>query len=530
MSAYVVLGHGSEKKVAERPIVPAGSALVLTEECGMTGVFPHFIYPILADPANAVLFRDPVTHKATIERLIRRPIRIYSSGSEYPALSYTLLSHTSEYTQVEPSGVFELPTPDFVAHPSKRGEARYTVAAEDVARVFEGAVVPRTIVQKASLKQLETSPALRTTQAALFKAYPGVYYSLLCRVIEEEDHIKELITQHFPEYNLNDIFTVEGDDPFLTTAYWITDVTPKTNIQRAAITEMKQIVKDVMERRNASGSSLGDQRLMTLLAMRSPPATLVDQQIAELPQVNIRDRRNGYTPLMMATRMGHRTAISAILARGANVNARDNEGSTALLFVSDPAIAAILLDHGADPTLVSDDGVTTLHVVASIKGMEPIVHRILSLGGNPNAQDHEGDTPLHVAGTRRIAEMLLAAGADTNLQNEEGFTPLMAAIEEGDTDVAEVLIPLTNLGLRSEKGTTALGYAIKAKQDKIAVALIAAGNPVQDWNKIAEVAKQYGLHGLEAVAHSRTERRNNRRNTIKKTSSHGSGNFHKRRS
>ena len=124
MSAYVVLGHGSEKKVAERPIVPAGSALVLTEECGMTGVFPHFIYPILADPANAVLFRDPVTHKATIERLIRRPIRIYSSGSEYPALSYTLLSHTSEYTQVEPSGVFELPTPDFVAHPSKRGEAR----------------------------------------------------------------------------------------------------------------------------------------------------------------------------------------------------------------------------------------------------------------------------------------------------------------------------------------------------------------------------------------------------------------------
>ena len=521
-----MLGHASEKKVARRPIVPAGSTLVLTEECGMTGVVPHFIYPILADPANAALFRDPVTHKATIERLLRRPIRIYLPGSTYPELAYTLLSYTRDYTQVEPSGVFELPTPDFVAYPSKHGEARYTVAAAEVARVFEGAVVPLRRPTKTSLEQLAKSPALRTTQAALFNAHPGVYYSLLCRVIEEEERIKELITQHFPEYNVDDIFTVEGDDPIQTAAYWISGVNPKTKVQRTAITEINQIVTDVKGRRKASGSPLGDQRLMTLLAMRSPPTTLVDEQIAALSDVDLHDRRNGYTPLMMASLMGHRAAISALLARGADANARDNEESTALMFVSDPEIAAVLLDHGADPTLASNDGVTALHVVAAKKGMEPIVQRILTLGANPNAQDHEGDTPLHVAGTRRIAEILIAAGADPNWRNKEGFTPLMAAIEEGDIEVTDVLIPLTNLALRSDAGTTALGYAIKAKQDELAVALIVAGNPVHDWSKIAQAAKQYGLHRLEAVAHSRY----NRRHTIKKSSSHGSGSLHKRSS
>lgn len=516
--AYIVFGHASEKLAGTRPTVPAGCMLVLTEECGMTSILPHYVYPILADPANTPLFRDPVAHKAAIERLLRRPIRIYVPGSEYPDLKYTLLSYTPDYKEVEPSGVFSLPTPEFVFHPAKHGDARYTVSEAEVLRAFEGAMIPSHPIKR-SLKHLTTYPPLQTTQSALFKKHPGVYYSLLCRAIDDETRMKQLITQHFPEYAMDDIFTVEGDDPFQTAAYWLSDLNPSAK-QRSAVTEIQQIIHDVTSRRKASGSPLGDSathKLMTLLAMRKPSANVVRQQIASLDIVDRPERRHGYTPLMMAALMGHTEAVSALLARGASVNARDNEGSSPLMFARTADIAMMLLDKGADPLLVSEDGVTALHIASGKDSFAQVVQQLLKRGADPNAVDHDGDTPLHITGSREIAEILISAGANPNIRNKNGLTPLMTSIQEEDTDVAIYLISRTDLATRSGLGTTALGYAIKARQDDIAMALVEAGNPVNDWDKIIQSARQYGLHKLEHIARKRGRRR---RYTVKKSSRH----------
>ena len=501
-----MLGHGAETK--ERHVVPPGCTLVLSEECGMTSVFPHQAYPLLADPANLPLFTDPVTHKTALESLLRRPIHVYPEGSEYPEFSYTLRSDSN--AGLGPSGFFALPTPSFVFQSQRRGEARYLTTS--VARATAGSLLSTASV----------------TQSALFETFPGVHYNFLCRVLEEEERVKSLISRHFSD-SVEDIFTAEGDDPFQAAAIWMTHTNPRTQSQRDAISEIRQIVADVMAKRTSQ-----DPPIFTMLAMRPlPPSAL--QAIRDLDDVDRPERRNGYTPLMLAALMGHREAVAALLGRGANVNARDNEGSTPLMFActSDPAIAMMILEHGADPRPASDDGITALHIAAGSHSMAHVIRYMIARGAIQKADD-EGDTPLHSAATPEIVEILIAAGADPNQQNNEGLTPIMVALEQGDPEVALSLIPLTNLSLRSRKGTSALGYAIKAKQDAIAVALIEAGVPVPNWEKIADASRQYGLRNLEVVARERRRRRGNtrsaNRSTVKKSTGKGSGRLHEGRS
>ena len=484
--------------------MPPGCTLVLSEECGMTSVFPHQAYPILADPANLPLFTDPVTHKTDLESLLHRPIHVYPEGSEYPEFLYTLRSDSK--AGLAPSGFFALPTPSFVFQ-SRRGEARYLTTS--VARATAGSLLSTGSV----------------TQSALFQKFPGVHYNFLCRVLEEEERMKSLIARHFSD-SVEDIFTAEGDDPFQAAAIWMTHTNPRTQSQRDAVREIQQIVADVMAKRTSQ-----DPPIFTMLAMRPlPPSAL--QAIRDLDDVDRPERRNGYTPLMLAALMGHREAVAALLGRGANVNARDNEGSTPLMFActSDSAIATMLLEHGADPRPASDDGVTALHIAAAhsmVNVIRQMLPRVIQTA------DDEGDTPLHSAATPEIVEILVTAGADPNQQNNEGLTPIMVAIEEGDTEVALALIPLTNLSLRSRKGTSALGYAIKAKQDAVAVALIEAGVPVPNWEKVVAAARQYGMPGLEVVARERRRGRGNTRSanrSVKKTTRKRSGRFHEGRS
>jgi ankyrin repeat protein len=298
----------------------------------------------------------------------------------------------------------------------------------------------------------------------------------------------------------------ETYDPFEAAAIWLSE---QPESKRAALTDIQQIVDDVMERRSVSGSPLQPELVMSMLAMRSLPSAALPA-IAAMSDVDRPERRTGYTPLMLATLMGHRSAVSALLARGANVNAQDNEGSTALLFVKDPGIAMMLMEAEPDLNLASEDGVTVTHVLAANHSMAHIVRLALLRGANPNAADDEGDTPLHVAATAEIVEMLVAAGADPNRRNTEGKTPLLTVLEEGDMEAAAALVPITTTGLQE-----ALKEAINAKQDTIAVALIAAGAPVHSWKRVAEAAKRFGLHRLEVVARERGGRR---RYTVKKSS------------
>ena len=474
----------------------------------MLGTIPWQLYPVLADPANTVVFGDPVANKAEVERLLGRRVRIYVAGEPYPILTYTLLSNSEDYKTVGPSGFFQLPTPPFVFQPTKHGDKRYELEPAAVARAFEGSLVgpPST----GSLKRLEK--LLGRTQVQLFAEHPGVHYSLLCRALDEEGRIEELMDMAFPDV---DVFTKENADTFQAVSHWLTslDRAHLNKHQRSAVAEIEMIVAAVNEKRRRSGSPLGNagvHSLLSLLALRTHPSAAALDAALSVTDINRGEDRHGYTPLMMAALHGHTAAVTEILRRGADPNRRDKDGSTALMFGctnGDLEICEALL-AGSDPTLVSVDGTNALHIACTKESLTPLIPRLLTVL-DPNGPDGDGDTPLHLAagwGLTGQITILLAAGARPNTPNAAGETALSWAIKDGQEAVFRQLLPVSDV---RAKGL--VGLAIKAKQDDIAVALVEAGAPVASWTRVIELATERGMPRLAALAESRRRSSSERR-------------------
>ena len=86
-------------------------------------------------------------------------------------------------------------------------------------------------------------------------------------------------------------------------------------------------------------------------------------------------------------------AVADALAKGASVYARDADGETALFHVTDPEIAAQLIDAGIPLNARNRHGMTALHDHV-IWGRIAIVCVLLDAGANPTLRDERGWTAL----------------------------------------------------------------------------------------------------------------------------------------
>ena len=86
----------------------------------------------------------------------------------------------------------------------------------------------------------------------------------------------------------------------------------------------------------------------------------------------------------------------------------------------------VLLEKGADANEAdSETKMTALHLSAD-RGNLAITQMLLNAGAHVNAQDINGDTPLHNAclcGHKDIIQLLLSHGADKQLQNSSYEKP-----------------------------------------------------------------------------------------------------------
>jgi len=109
---------------------------------------------------------------------------------------------------------------------------------------------------------------------------------------------------------------------------------------------------------------------------------------------------------------GRLEAVQEMLEAGADVDTRDEHGSTALMWAAvygHLEIAEVLLDKGADV----------------------------------NSQDESGSTPLLLATKARrpeIVRLLLEKGAKANTPNIHGWTALIYAARGGHTEIAQMLL------------------------------------------------------------------------------------------
>jgi ankyrin repeat protein len=151
--------------------------------------------------------------------------------------------------------------------------------------------------------------------------------------------------------------------------------------------------------------------------------------------------------LVPAVSQGNISDVAALLSSGADANAReDTAPHRSLLIIAAEEdygdIASLLVAHGADVNAKSEDGSTAL-MNAAAEGNAEIVSLLISKGADLNTADNSGQTPLIKAageGQARAVEILVAHGADINHNDKSGITAIMKALINGHGDVATTLM------------------------------------------------------------------------------------------
>jgi uncharacterized protein len=148
-----------------------------------------------------------------------------------------------------------------------------------------------------------------------------------------------------------------------------------------------------------------------------------------------------------AAKRGDRAAVQAALARKADVNLAQPDGTTALHWAvehDDLEMTDLLLRAGARVTDRTREGVTALQL-ASINGSARMIDRLIKAGADPKAPfSATGDTALMMAartGKTDALRVLLESGSEVNAKETwGGTTALMWAVAEGHADAARLLI------------------------------------------------------------------------------------------
>jgi len=110
-----------------------------------------------------------------------------------------------------------------------------------------------------------------------------------------------------------------------------------------------------------------------------------------------------WTPLHVAIRDGTTTIARTLLEHGANPNAPDNLGATALHLASyrreitaAESLLESLLEYGANVDVRDKKGFTPLHTAAHLLDLDVVVV-LLNRGADPHAQTNMGETPIQLA-------------------------------------------------------------------------------------------------------------------------------------
>jgi len=199
------------------------------------------------------------------------------------------------------------------------------------------------------------------------------------------------------------------------------------------------------------------------------------------PHFNVTvDYRSRLGPLLCSG--GHEEMVQLLLKNGLDLEAKDNQGRTALHYAASTAhevLTKVLLRHGANIEAV--DNVLespTLHVAAGIHN-EAMVLLLLDNGADIEGPNKYGNTALQIAvseGDESMAQMLLAQGADVNTKNEGHQRPIHVAAMRGNKAMVKSLLGEgALLEVTDELGLTPLLLASKMEKREIVELLLAKG-------------------------------------------------------
>jgi ankyrin repeat protein len=190
------------------------------------------------------------------------------------------------------------------------------------------------------------------------------------------------------------------------------------------------------------------ERELHVMASKGDAAAMLDL-LAKGASIDARDD-NGRTALLLATHANQVEAAKVLIEAGANVNAKDAINDSPYLYAGARGHLEILrmtLAHGADLKSTNRYGGTAL-IPAAERGHVDTVRTLIEAGVDVDHVNKLNWTALLEAivlgdgGPRHVAivKLLVDAGANVNLADGDGVTPLQNARKHGFSDIETILV------------------------------------------------------------------------------------------
>ncbi|MEP1207752.1 MAG: ankyrin repeat domain-containing protein [Rhizobiaceae bacterium] len=161
---------------------------------------------------------------------------------------------------------------------------------------------------------------------------------------------------------------------------------------------------------------------------------------------------NGRTALHIAAHASHDDALRALSELGADLNALEGQAYdvvTIAAVANDPDLMSLAINLGNSPRLTTSPYDGTALIAAAHLGHVEVVRRLITAGSPLDHVNNLGWTALIEAvilgdggaNHQTIVRLLLAAGADRKIADREGITPLQHAEARGYSEIASILRP-----------------------------------------------------------------------------------------
>ncbi|KAL7783391.1 ankyrin repeat-containing domain protein [Trichoderma afarasin] len=220
----------------------------------------------------------------------------------------------------------------------------------------------------------------------------------------------------------------------------------------AALERRFEMVKFLLER--GADPSIKGQNGINLIRQCVVSPQHLRMVLERFPYPNEEDGF-GNTPIHDATISRLSEAIDILVEFGANVNHKDRDGRTPLMYAvrngsQDTRIVQQLFHAGADVQLQDERKLSALHFAKTKELIDILVEK----GASVNAVDINGSTALHHRVRERVPylpaiQRLLDAGAEVNAKDNDGNTPLHYLDSVKESGLGPLIKDLLSKGARS---------------------------------------------------------------------------------
>jgi ankyrin repeat protein len=272
------------------------------------------------------------------------------------------------------------------------------------------------------------------------------------------------------------------------------DFKGETALYRAVFRGETQIVKLLLEKgANPAARPPGCHSTLHIAVSRDR-TSILDMLLERCTKDEIEETTStGETALYLAIQRRNESSAKALLARGANPQARPAGKESMLnctVTFAQKSLVKVLLEHGADVEERNKDGDPPL-CRSVIRGDTKIVEILLKHGAKGSARTSKGESPLSIAVSRGrtgiVALLLNQKDIDVEVKNLQGETPLYTAVTKGESAITRLLlIKGASPTVSPPTGETVLNFVVSKGDTALTHILLERGVDLEVRNKSGE--------------------------------------------